>query len=129
MIGYDEWDAVDSGPGLTNKDAAIAVAKSLGKNEAVALFESAAAVGVQGELAVVLPANRLEALKHGKGWARRGSGDDVTWGVRVEGGYRVTRPGKWTVGGNDGFSRKRQDAYTVTRVKIGDLFWIVALAA
>ncbi len=123
----NEWDAAESGKAvISNRDAAIAVAKSLGKDEAVAVFESAVAVGVQGELSVVLPPNRLESLSRGRGWARLGKFDDSTWGVKCEGGYRVNRPGAWVVGGDDGFGRKREDGYKVARVKIGDLFWIVA---
>ena len=121
----EEWDAAEQAT-VSNRDAAIAVAKSLGKTEAVAVFESAVAVGVQGELSVILPPNRLESLSKGKGWARLGKFDPVIWGVRCEGGYRVSRPGMWIVGGDDGFGRKREEGYKVARVKIGDLFWVVA---
>ena len=125
MSNINEWDAAEQAT-VSTRDAAIAVAKSLGIDEAVAVFESADAVGVQGELSVVLPPNRLESLSKGRGWARLGKYDDATWGVKCEGGYRVNRPGAWVVGGDDGFGRKREDAYKVARVKIGDLFWIVA---
>lgn len=125
MSNINEWDSAEQAT-VSTRDAAIAVAKSLGKDEAVAVFESAAAVGVQGELSVILPPNRLESLSKGSGWARLGKFDDATWGVKVEGGYRVNRPGNWLVGGDDGFGRKRGDSYKVARVKIGDLFWIVA---
>lgn len=121
----DIWDEKSASP-ISAIEAAVAVAKSLGKDDAAALFASAAAVSAQGELSVVLPAGRLESLKHGKGWARLGSHDAAVWGVKTEGGYRVNRPGRWIVGCTDGFSRKREDAYKVARVKIGDLFWIVA---
>ena len=125
MSNIDEWDAAEKVT-VSARDAAIAVAKSIGNDEAVAVLESAAAVGVQGELSVVLPPNRLESLSKGRGWARLGKFDDATWGVKCEGGYRVNRPGNWAVGGDDGFGRKREDSYKVARVKIGDLFWIVA---
>ena len=125
MSNINEWDAAEQAT-VSTRGAAIAVAKSLGKYEAVAVFESAAAVGVQGELTVVLPPNRLESLSKGRGWARLGKFDDATWGVKCDGGYRVNRPGNWVVGGDDGFGRKREDSYKVARVKIGDLFWIVA---
>ena len=128
MSNTNEWDAAEQAV-ISSKDAAIAVAKSLGKEEAVAVFESAVVVGVQGELSVVLPPNRLEKLSKGRGWARLGKYDDATWGVKTEGGYRVNRPGLWVVGGDDGFGRKREDGYKVARVKIGDLFWIVAHSA
>lgn len=123
----NEWDAAENAQNpVSNRDAAIAVAKSLGKDEAVAVFTSAVAVGVQGELSVILPANRLESLSKGRGWARLGKYDDATWGTKAEGGYRVNRPGAWVVGGDDGFGRKREDSYKVSRIKIGDLFWVVA---
>lgn len=125
MSNINEWDAAEQTV-VSNRDAAMAVAKSLGKDEAVEVFQSAVSVGVQGELSVILPTNRLESLSKGRGWARLGKFDDATWGVKVEGGYRVSRPGNWVVGGDDGFGRKREDSYKVARVKIGDLFWIVA---
>ncbi len=125
MSNINEWDSAEQAT-VSTRDAAIAAAKSLGKDEAVTVFESAAAVGVQGELSVVLPPNRLESLSKGRGWARLGKYDDATWGVKCDGGYRVNRPGVWVVGGDDGFGRKREDGYKVARVKIGDLFWIVA---
>ena len=129
MSTNDEWDQADADRPVNPKEAAIVLAKSLGQTEAVALFEQAAAVGVQGQLSVVLPPNRLERdCKHGKGWARLGKGDDITWGVRTDGGYRASRPGLWTVGGSDGFTRKKEDSYKVSRVKIGELFWIIATA-
>ena len=126
MASFSEWGAIESSRAVSNQDAAVAVAKSLGNTEAVALLESAAAVGVQGELSVVLPPNRLESLSRGRGWARLGKHDAPTWGVKCEGGYRVNRPGAWAVGGDDGFGRKREDTYKVARVKVGDLFWVVA---
>lgn len=125
MSNINEWDAAEKVT-VSARDAAIIVAKSIGNDDAVAVFESAAAVGVQGELSVVLPPNRLESLSKGRGWARLGKFDDATWGVKCEGGYRVSRPGMWAVGGDDGFGRKREESYKVARVKIGDLFWIVA---
>ena len=125
MSNIDEWDAAEKVT-VSARDAAIAVAKSLGKDEAVEVFQSAVSVGVQGELSVILPPNRLESLSKGRGWARLGKFDDATWGAKVEGGYRVSRPGSWVVGGDDGFGRKREDSYKVARVKIGDMFWVVA---
>lgn len=125
MSNTNEWDAAEQAV-ISSKDAAIAVAKSLGKDEAVEVFQSAVSVGVQGELSVILPPNRLESLSKGRGWARLGKFDDAIWGVKVEGGYRVSRPGNWVVGGDDGFGRKREDSYKVARVKIGDMFWVVA---
>lgn len=127
MSTHDEWDQVTDGKPLSPREAAIAVAKSLGQADAVALFENAKAIGIQGQLSVVLPKNRLERdCKHGKGWARLGKGEGSLWGVKTDEGYRVNRPGIWTVGGSDGFTRKREDLYSVFRVKIGELFWIIA---
>lgn len=123
-----EWDETEKAT-VSRKDAAIAIAKSLGCEDAVRVFESAAAVGPQNELSVILPAGRLEAMSKGKGWARLGNGDSAVWGVKTEGGYTVNKPGNWIVGSNDGFSRKREDSYKVTRVKIGEIFWVVAIAA
>lgn len=74
---------------------------------------------------IILPAHRYEGLSRGKGWCRRGRGDSASWGERVEGGYRV-EPGRWTVGGSDGFSRKGQDEWTVEHVQVGDEVWTVA---
>jgi hypothetical protein len=132
MNTSNEWDQADAESEkkvISKKEAAIAVAKSLGKEELVKLFESAVSVSNQGELNVELPCNRLERdCKHGKGWARLEKEGSTTWGVKTENGYRVSRPGRWTVGGNDGFSRKKEDYYRVARVKLGELFWVIALA-
>jgi len=70
---------------------------------------------------IILPAGKFENLSRGKGWCRQGSGSSATWGERVDNGYRVAATGKWTVGSNDGFSRKDSTMWTVT--KIGD-FWL-----
>ncbi len=74
---------------------------------------------------VVLPAHRYEGLSRGKGWARKGRGTNAIWGERVSNGYRVG-PGNWTVGGNDGFSRKGETTWTVKHVRVGDQIWTVA---
>src|SRR4051812_24609057 len=66
---------------------------------------------------VLLPAHRFEGLSRGKGWARKGRGDSAVWGERDDGGYRVG-PGKWTVGGNDGFTRKGQDEWVVAHIQV-----------
>jgi hypothetical protein len=44
-----------------------------------------------GSETIVLPAHRYEGLSRGRGWARMGRGTGVTWGERVDGGYRVGR--------------------------------------
>lgn len=74
---------------------------------------------------MVLPAHRLEGLSRGRGWARKGQGKSVTWGERVEGGYKVTA-GRWTVGGSDGFSRKGTTVWDVNHVKVGEQLWTIA---
>jgi hypothetical protein len=74
---------------------------------------------------IVLPAHRYENLSRGKGWARKGRGDKAEWGERDDGGYRVG-PGRWTVGGNDGFTRKGEDTWKVEHVTVGAETWTVA---
>jgi len=74
---------------------------------------------------IVLPAQRFEGLSRGKGWCRKGRGDSAEWGERDDGGYRVG-PGKWTVGGSDGFSRKGQNEWIVKHVQVGAEVWTVA---
>lgn len=74
---------------------------------------------------IVLPAHRYEGLSRGRGWARKGRGDSAEWGERTDKGYRVG-PGTWTVGGNDGFSRKGETRWTVKHVAVGAETWTVA---
>jgi hypothetical protein len=74
---------------------------------------------------IVLPQHRFEHLSRGKGWARKGRGEKVQWGEREDGGYRVG-PGRWTVGGNDGFSRKGTVEWTVQHVTVGSETWTIA---
>ena len=74
---------------------------------------------------IVLPPHRFEALSRGSGWARCGRGDSATWGERVDGGYRVG-PGRWSVGGHDGYSRKKSNDWDVRHVTVGEQTWTVA---
>lgn len=74
---------------------------------------------------ITLPAHRYEGLSRGRGWARKGRGDSAVWGERVDGGYRVG-PGRWVVGGSDGFSRKGETVWEVKHVAVGDQTWTVA---
>jgi len=74
---------------------------------------------------IVLPAQRFEHLSRGRGWARKGKGDSAEWGTRVAGGYRVG-PGHWVVGGNDGFTRKGEDTWTVKSLTVGTETWTIA---
>lgn len=96
----------------------IIAAASLSPAKLKALAEAARVSSAEG---IVLPAGKFEHLSRGKGWCRQGTGSFATWGERVDGGYRVAKIGKWTVGSTDGFSRK--DSVTWTVSKIGD-FWI-----
>lgn len=89
------------------------------------LLEIASARRVSRKATIVLPAHRFEGLSRGRGWARLGRGNNVTWGEREDGGYRVG-PGRWTVGGNDGFSRKGEDTWTVRNLQVGEQTWTVA---
>jgi hypothetical protein len=63
-----------------------------------------------------VPCHRYESLSRGRGWARLGSGKDVVWGERSNGGYRLRQEGRWSVGGHDGFQRKGETTWTVRRV-------------
>jgi len=74
---------------------------------------------------IILPAHKYENLSRGKGWCRKGRGDSATWGEREAKGYRVG-PGRWTVGGNDGFSRKGETLWDVEHVQVGSETWTVA---
>lgn len=74
---------------------------------------------------ILVPRNRLEGLSRGRGWARKGRGSSAEWGEREDGYYRVG-PGKWTVGGSDGFSRKKSDSWVVEHVQVGDQTWTIA---
>lgn len=83
------------------------------------------AMNVARKDTVTLPVQRFENLSRGRGWARKGRGDSAVWGERTEKGYRVG-PGRWTVGGQDGFSRKGEVAWTVKHVTIGTETWTIA---
>ncbi len=74
---------------------------------------------------IILPRQRLENLSRGRGWCRQGRGDKATWGEREDEGYRVG-PGKWVVGGNDGFNRKGEDHWEVKHLTIGTETWTIA---
>lgn len=75
---------------------------------------------------IVLPSQRYESLSRGRGWARMGKGPGAVWGERADGGYRVG-PGRWTIGGNDGFTRKGEDMWDVSHVAVGEQIWTIAL--
>lgn len=83
------------------------------------------AASVARKATVTLPAHRFEGLSRGKGWARAGKGASVAWGERTGRGYLVG-PGRWTVGGNDGFSRKGENIWVVEHVTVGGETWTIA---
>lgn len=74
---------------------------------------------------VTLPAHRYEGLSRGRGWCRQGRGSSAVWGERVDNGYQVG-PGRWIVGGNDGFSRKGEESWNVEHIEVGDKTWTIA---
>ena len=74
---------------------------------------------------IVLPPHRFEGLSRGRGWARSGKGVAAQWGERVDSGYKVD-PGRWCVGGSDGFQRKREDLWIVEHVQVGAETWTIA---
>jgi hypothetical protein len=84
------------------------------------------AVRVSRKLTIVLPANRLERLSRGRGWARKGKGPSAAWGERVDGGGYSVGPGHWSVGASDGFSRKHYDEWTVKHIAVGGETWTIA---
>lgn len=117
--------AAAAAPALTGRDATVAAAAALGADDA-ALDAIRAATIVSRSATIVLPAHHYETLSRGRGWARKGKGYPAVWGERLDaGGYRVG-PGRWTVGGNDGFARRGAASWTVTAITIGAQTWTVA---
>lgn len=108
----------------TPREESLAIAAGLGA-DAATLEVLRAATRLSRRDTIVLPHHRFELLSRGKGWARKGQGKDVTWGERADGGYRVG-PGRWTVGGNDGFTRKGEVIWTVRHVQVGAQTWTLA---
>jgi len=102
---------------------ALAIANSL-VNDKV-FTQLATATHLSQEQTIVLPPGRYDHCSRGKGWARKGKGDNVTWGDRVKGGYEVG-PGFWIVGSSDGFNRKSQLEWEVKHVQVGEQTWTVA---
>ena len=83
------------------------------------------AVLVRRKDSILLPPHRYEGLSRGRGWCRKGKGENVTWGDREDNGYRVGR-GRWIVGGSDGFTRKGETAWDVFHVVVGAETWTIA---
>lgn len=115
---------------LTSRDLSdtrretLAVAHAAGVDDRT-FVTIAAELRVSRKSTIVLPAHRLEGMSRGRGWARKGRGSSAVWGERVDGGYQVG-PGRWIVGGHDGFSRKGQTEWTVEHVRVGGEIWTVA---
>lgn len=118
------YAATNSDPISDSRRESLTRAVELGADDdtLVALCD---ALRVSRSDSIVLPAHRLENLSRGRGWARKGSRDSAVWGERTDKGYRVG-PGRWTVGGNDGFRRKGEDTWTVAHVPVGPQTWTVA---
>lgn len=74
---------------------------------------------------VVVPRHPLESCSRGRGWARKGKGSSAEWGERVDRGYRVGA-GVWSVGGHDGFRRKRSDEWVVEHIIVDNATWTIA---
>jgi len=118
-------DAILSGHTVSDtRRQSLELALSLGADEQT-LIVLRDALRLKRADTIVLPAHRLEGMSRGRGWARQGRGDSAIWGERTDGGYRVG-PGRWTVGGHDGFQRKGQDEWRVRHVAVGAQTWTVA---
>lgn len=125
-VSDEAFAALLDGRELTEaRKESLSDARALGAPIAV-LVVLAEATRVRQSPKMRLPAHRFEGLSRGKGWARMGRGDSAQWGERHEdGGYEVG-PGKWTVGGNDGFSRKGETKWVVKHIAVGDKTWTIA---
>lgn len=99
-----------------NRRESLEIALSLGAGVAM-LSEIAAATRLARADTICLPEGRFEHLSRGKGWARKGRGDNAVWGERVNTGYRCT-PGTWVIGSNDGYSRKDATTWKVRNVEV-----------
>jgi hypothetical protein len=103
----------------------LSIAMELGADE-VTLATLRDALRLSRGTTIVLPAHRYESLSRGRGWARMGRGDNAIWGERTDSGdYRVG-PGRWSVGGSDGYRRKDSTEWTVRHVAVGTQAWTIA---
>lgn len=109
---------------MASRRESLAIAMEAGA-DAATLATLATALRCSRKSTIVLPAHRYEHLSRGRGWARKGTGNNAQWGERVANGYRVG-PGRWVVGATDGFQRKASDAWVVTAVQVGGEVWTVA---
>lgn len=109
---------------MASRRESLAIAMDAGA-DAATLATLAIALRCARKSTIVLPAHRYEHLSRGRGWARKGTGNNAQCGERVTNGYRVG-PGRWIVGARDGFARKDSDAWVVTAVQVGGEVWTVA---
>lgn len=84
------------------------------------------ALRVSQDTTIDLPPHALEMKARGSGWCRRGRGEQAVWGERTAKGYRVG-PGRWTIGGSDGVSRKGTVEWVVEHITVGDEIWTIAI--
>jgi hypothetical protein len=119
-----ELRSAEGKPANPSREATLTAAIKLGAS-AAALRSIALSRLVSKSLTIALPPHRYEGLSRGKGWARKGSGDSVVWGEKAREGYLVG-PGRWVVGGNDGFNRKGENHWEVEHVQVGSSIWTVA---
>jgi hypothetical protein len=107
-----------------SRRASLARAVELGADQAT-LVRLVDAIRLNKGPTIALPAHRYEGLSRGRGWCRQGRGANAVWGERTDSGYRVG-PGRWVVGGCDGFSRKKEDHWHVEHVQVGPETWTIA---
>jgi hypothetical protein len=87
----------------------------------------ASAWRVSKKPSVEVPPGKFENLSRGRGWARLGSGQGVTWAQKLDNGnYKLDQEGKWHVGSTDGFKRKSDVEYVVKFHPVGDKTWTTA---
>lgn len=104
----------------------LRIAIELGADDdALVRIRDAVRVSRKGDGTIILPPHHYENLSRGRGWARKGTGQGVTWGDRVDGGYEVSA-GRWSIGGNDGFSRKDETIWDVKHIQVGSKTWTIA---
>lgn len=119
-IPWAEMELVAPGcsGGIERADAtarAGTVAVALLNGASVAELARIAAAKKASRGASVRVSTRFGALSRGKCWARMGRGQSVEWADK-DGGAVMLPAGKWTVGSDDGFSRKEQTEWTVVSI-------------
>lgn len=117
------WDAMEEAlPGclrgvardnLKGRAGTLALAMSNGATVAELATIAAADYASRGD--TVRVPTRYGHLSRGKAWARQGSGSAVTWAEK-RGGTVYLTPGTWTVGSDDGYSRRERVTIRVSRV-------------